>query len=209
MDVHKAVITRRTVRRFLSKPVSHNVVCNILGAACYAPSSGNLQNWRIIVVMDAQKRHDIACVCLEQMWMTTAPVQIVVCNNTVDIERFYGKRGKEVYSIENCAAFIQNVLLLATENGLGSAWVGGFDRHLLQRILKIPDEAVPVAVICIGYAAEEPQSERVALEKVCFFDEWGNASAGFGVFPLEKQFKRLEEKSRNASSRLKSIFSKK
>ena len=124
MDVHKAVITRRTVRRFLSKPVSHNIVCNILGTACYAPSSGNLQNWRIIVVRDAQKRHDIASVCLEQMWMATAPVQIVVCNNTVDIERFYGKRGKEVYSIENCAAFIQNVLLLATENNLGSACGG-------------------------------------------------------------------------------------
>ena len=80
-------------------------------------------------------------------------MHIVVCSEAEKSELFYAEKGKKLYAIQNCAAAIQNMLLAAHAEGLGSCWVGAFDEDMLKDALKIPDEVYPQAVVTIGCIA--------------------------------------------------------
>ena len=79
MDVFECIRTRRSVRKYLPKQVEWDKVGMILDAGRYAPSAGNLQNWQFLVVIDEDKRKQIAEVSARQFWMAQAPIQIIIC----------------------------------------------------------------------------------------------------------------------------------
>lgn len=174
MEIKEAVVSRRSVTKYLSKKVRHETLSEILDYARYAPSSGNLQNWQIIIVEDKEKRKQIANACLKQLWMIDAPVHLVICNKVGDVEKMYGKRGRVLYSIQNCAAIAQTILLLAKGYGLDSCWVGAFDVDQVRALLNIPDDITPEIIITLGYSTEKPSSDRYDLDKIVYFNEWGN-----------------------------------
>ncbi len=175
MDVFDAIRTRRSIRHFSNVPVEWEKVVRVLEAGSLAPSSGNVQNWRFIVVTDKDLRHKIAEACLEQSWITEAPVIIVVVADLARIKKLYGERGVKLYSIQNCAAAIQNMLLAAHALGLGACWVSAFEDEALSRILGIPSGVKPQAVIPLGYPAEKPpEPMHYTLENLCFFESYGN-----------------------------------
>jgi len=173
MEVLECIKTRRSTRKFLDVPVEWDKVGTIVDAGRSAPTSGNLQNWKFIVVLDQDKRKEIAEACLKQFWMERAPVHIIVCAEPEKAKRFYGIRGERLYSIQNCAASVENMLLTAHSLGLGSCWVGAFDEDMLKRSLGIPDYARPQAIIPIGYPAEKvPTPMQYQLENLVFMEAW-------------------------------------
>ncbi len=174
MDINECIGTRRSVRRYRTKRVEWDKIGSILDAGRYAPSAGNLQSWRFVVVEDEKRRQDVAEACNEQHWMNQAPVHVVVCADSTKSEQFYGDRGKEVYSVQECSAAMQLMLLEATKLGLGSCWVGSFNEDMLKRACRIPDNVKPQAVLVFGYAAEhEPMPERYTIQDTVFFEEYG------------------------------------
>lgn len=175
MELDKAIKERRSVREYLSKPVPHEKIMEVLDAARYAPRSGNLQNFYFIVVQNKKKREQIAENCLRQSWMKNSPVHIVICNKIEDISQVYSDRG-ELFSIQNSSAAIENMLLKATELGLGTCWVGALDYVALQNILRLPDDIRVEAVITLGYSKTYPKSsKKYDLSKITYFEEWGNS----------------------------------
>ena len=116
----------------------------------------------------------IAKICYNQEFVGEAPVIIVVCGNEKKIELMYGERGKKMYLYQDTAAAIENLLLLATSLGLGSCWVGAFDEEELKEVLELPENIKPLAVIPIGYPAEDPKKpERRPIESVTFLEKYG------------------------------------
>ncbi len=175
MDVFECIAARRSIRKFLDVPVEWDKIGIILDAGRNAPTSGNIQDWNFIVVQDEANRKTIAEACLRQHWMSQAPVYIVVCADLKKSERFYGVRGNRLYSIQNSAAAVQNMLLAAHAIGLGACWVGAFDENVISRVLNIPDHARPQAVIPIGYAAESPEPQsKYPITTVTFLEAYGN-----------------------------------
>ena|SRR3989338_1520711 len=175
LGVLECIKTRRTVRKYIDAPVSWELITNVIDAGKAAPSSGNLQNWKFIIVLNKDKRAAIAEACLQQYWMADAPCHIVVCGETNKAIRFYGIRGDRLYTIQNCAAACQNMSLAAHHLGLGSAWVGAFDENMLKRALGIPDEVRPQAVITLGYPGESvPEPLHQTIENVTYFEVWGS-----------------------------------
>lgn len=175
MDTFECILKRRSVRRFLEVPVEMEKIGKILEAGMSAPSAGNLQNWAFILVKDPANRQGVAQACLRQMWIASAPVVIVVCTQLEKGTKFYGLRGERLYNIQNCAAAAQNIMLAATQLGLGSCWVGAFEEEMLSRVCGIPAEARPQVVIPIGYPAEEPRlPPRHLLEKVAFLEKYNS-----------------------------------
>ena len=81
MDLSKAIIERCSVRDYQDKAISIETILEILNIAKNSPSSGNLQNWRFIIVTDESKRNEIAIACLNQVWMAKAPIHIIICND--------------------------------------------------------------------------------------------------------------------------------
>lgn len=174
MDTLECIATRRSIRKFLDIPVEFEKIGNILDAGRYAPSAGNLQDWKFILVTDQDARNEVGKACVEQYWVASAPAIIVVCTDPERTKRFYGERG-EKYSIQNGAAAVQNMLLAAHHQGLASTWVGAFEDELLKRALSIPDSVFVHAVLPIGYADEQvPMPMRLTLENVTFIESWGN-----------------------------------
>ncbi|MBU1111332.1 MAG: nitroreductase family protein [archaeon] len=172
-DLLPIIKSRRNIQEFLPKPVDWDKVSRIIDAGRHAPSSGNLQDWKFIVVMDQDKKHEIAEISMEQYEIAVAPVLIVVCSEPEKVERYYGLRGRNLFSIQNCAAAVQNMLLEAYSLGLGTRWVGAFDEDRLKATLGIPEEARAQAIVAIGYPKYVPEKPpRYPLELMTYFGKW-------------------------------------
>jgi len=174
MDVFECMRTRRSVRRFLTKPVDQDRIGKIMTAGSFAPSAGNLQARKFIFIQNEVTRKAIAEACFQQYWIADAPVHIVVCAELNKNKQQYGERGEKQYSYQDCAAAVQNMLLEAHTLGLGSCWVGAFDDEMIRRACGIPDNVKPVAVLPIGYPGEKPaQHHKYNVLDVSFIEKWG------------------------------------
>jgi nitroreductase len=202
MDILELIKARRSVRRYKGVLVEKDKLLSVLEAGHWAPTAGNLQSWKYIVVKDKKKRHDIAEACYNQMWMTEAPILIVVGAHIDKIKRYYGVRGERLYAVQECAAAIQNMLLTAESVGLATCWVGAFDEAAVKRIADIPENVRPQAIISLGYGDEKvPTPSKYQLKDVVFFESYGSTRAEF--FPLEKQIQVIKDKAVHVADRIK------
>ncbi len=161
MDVFEAMEKRHSVRSFdPSRDVPPEMVEEILRCACLAPSAGNVQPWRFVVVRDRRVKEGLAAAALGQSFVAQAPVVIVVCADLEAHASSYGRRGVELYSIQDTAAAVQNMLLAATALGLGTCWVGAFREEEAARCLGLPERLRPLAIIPLGYAASSGSQPR-------------------------------------------------
>lgn len=154
----KAIRARRSIRRFTSEPVSDDAIKALLEAAMSAPSAGNQQPWEFIVVTDRKILDKIPNVHPYAQMCKQAPAAILVCGN---LERDT-HRG---FWVQDCSAATQNILVAATEKGLGSVWCGVYPREDrvsgLRKLFELPDHIMPLALIPIGHPAEKkPPSDR-------------------------------------------------
>jgi len=183
MDTLECIESRRSIRKYLDTPIEFEKIGNILNAGRLAPSAGNVQDWKFVLVTEKDLRKQLAEACMQQFWMDKAPVHIVVCSQEVKTERMYGKRGMELYAIQNCAAAAQNMLLAAHDQGLGACWVSAFEDHMVRRVLQMPDSVRPMAVITLGYPDEEPaQPPKYTTENVTYIERWGNRIKDFAAY---------------------------
>lgn len=174
METLECIEKRRSVRNFSDLPVEWEKVGNILRAAQLAPSSGNVQDVKFVVVTDKTKRAAMANAALKQHWIANAPVIIIVYSESKPTKRFYGLRGEKLYTIQNCAAAAENILLAATEQGLASCWIGAFDETMVNNVLGAPDSVRPQVIIPIGYTDEEPKApSKYKLVDMVFINSWG------------------------------------
>jgi nitroreductase len=160
---------RYSCRRFAPAPLPSTAIAVLLEAAVAAPSAGNLQPWRFIVVTSAPLRLRLARAA-RQDFVAEAPVVITVCAVPAESARRYGERGRSLYSVQDTAAATQNILLAATVCGLGSCWVGAFDEEAVRAALGLPTGWRPMALVPVGLPMEEaPPRERKPIEEVTVF----------------------------------------
>lgn len=175
MDVFECIRTRRSIRKYKDKTVEWDKVVSILEAGKFAPSAGNLQNFKFIVVKEEEIRKKLAEAAFNQTWMETAPIHIIICSEPVKSKRFYGIRGERLYTIQDCAAAAENMLLTAHFLGLGACWVGAFDEDKVRRIQNLPETIMVHSIITIGYADEAPEMPpKYRIEHVVFINKWGS-----------------------------------
>ncbi|MCD6593424.1 nitroreductase family protein [Candidatus Bathyarchaeota archaeon] len=158
MDVFEAIKTRRSIRAFTEEEVSDEEIEKILDAARWAPSAGNIQPWMFVIVRDPKRKRRLSEAALNQLFIEEAPVVIVVCADQERSGRVYGRRGSDLYCIQDTAAAIQNLLLAAHALGLGACWVGAFNEDAVRHVLNIPAGVRPVAIIPIGRPAVKPRA---------------------------------------------------
>lgn len=126
-----------------------------------------LQAYEIFLVQDENKKRELALASFAQSFVAEAPVVLVFCANPGRSEKRYGKRGKNLYCIQDATIAAAYAQLAAVDLGLGSCWVGAFDEKEVLRILGNPEGLIPVAIIPIGYPAEQPPSTgRRKLEDI-------------------------------------------
>ena len=167
MEFLDAVAKRRSVRHYNTKlAVTDEDVNALLEAAITAPTAGNIQPWRFVVLRTQESRDRLAA-AMGQKWATAAPVVIVVCVDPRPCSARYGARGESLYAIQDSAAAAHMILLAAVDRGLASCWIGAFDDDAVREAIGVVKPVTPIAVMPIGYSAEAARRPaRRPLEEV-------------------------------------------
>jgi len=171
MDLFKAIKNRRSVRAFTGEEVSDEEVEKLIDAAGMAPSAGNIQPWKFVVVRKSEIKRKLVEAALNQTFLEEAPVVIVVCADETQSNEGYGKRGTTLYCLQDTAAATQNLLLAAYALGLGTCWIGAFSEEQVRKTLKTPPTVRPVAIIPVGHAVERPRARtKKSVEEIVHYE---------------------------------------
>ncbi len=165
-DILKPIFARRSIRAYTRRPVSADLVRDLLEAAMAAPSAVAKDPWEFIAITDQRLLAGIAEGLPNGQMLAQAPLGIVVCGV---LARAHDNQLS--YLIQDCAAAVENILLAASLLGLGACWLGVHPRpervEHIRRLLAVPEEAMPLAAIAIGWPAEsKPLRTRYAAERV-------------------------------------------
>lgn len=167
METRDCILTRRSVRKFLNKPVDRETLEQVIATAAYAPSWKNTQISRYIAIED---RTVLDTICRDFLpehnanIVSGAPLLIAqtFIKNRCGFERdgsYTTDRG-EGWQYYDCGIAAQTFCLAAHDAGLGTVIMGVFDRRELGTFLNVPDEQELMALIAVGYPVEEPASPK-------------------------------------------------
>lgn len=172
MDVIEAIKTRMSVRAYEPRQVPEDVLGRILEAGRIAPSASNYQPWHFIVVTDQQKRTALSGGRYAKFLKST-PVVIVGLGN---------RETSPEWHVVDVTIALQNMVLAATGEGLGTCWIGSFHESEVKAALSIPDTWEVVAMLALGYAKEKFDiagkiaghvHKRKTLDQIVSFDSFG------------------------------------
>jgi nitroreductase len=167
MDFYDVLKRRHSVRAFQDRGVEEGKLKQIISAFTLSPSAGNLQAYIVYIVKEKRMKEELASAALDQSFIAEAPVVLVFCADQRRSEVRYGERGAQLYSIQDATIAAAYAQLAATAEGLGSVWVGAFDPLEVSRIVNAGPYTVPVALIPIGYPAEQPsRRERREIKEI-------------------------------------------
>ena len=169
----KSVLTRRSVRSYSTHSIDEKTLYDIIEASLNAPASGNIQNYKITLVKDEEKRKEIGRIALNQSWMAEAPVIAVVSRDDNLINQMYPQHG-ERYSLQNTSAFITTFLTLIHSSGYASCWVEACEEEVLKEYLGIPMDQYIDAILPIGFPMDIPHVEKNSYDNMIFFEKYGN-----------------------------------
>jgi len=169
MEIMDVIFSRRSVRKYEDRPLEKEKITLLLQAAMAAPSACNNQPWEFVAVTDPEIMERFRKVMPYGKY--NAPAAIVVCENPSIGKR----RGCERFWVQDCSAAVENILIAAAGMGLGTVWLGVYPITLLGKavagVVGLPKDIRPLAVIYVGYPAEQPEArtqyeeQRVHWEK--------------------------------------------
>lgn len=181
VKVIESIQHRRSIRKYTSDPIKPEKLQSVLEAGRLAPSGNNKQPWTFIVVQSEQQRQAVMQACHRQTWMMTAPAFIVAvadmaARSEADLPIYIDENSPHwelKRAIRDTAIAVENILLEADAQGLGTCWVGFFVQSEIRPVLGIPDNKFVLAVIPIGYPAEQPPARpRKPLAAIVRYEKW-------------------------------------
>lgn len=174
MEYEEVLAKRRSIRKFKPRFVSLDKIIEIIDAGRYTPLAGNVSILKCIVIEEPKTIEEIA-VHADQPWIAQANKLIVVCSNEKKLAQLYDERASR-YAKQQTGAAIQNMLLRATDLGLGACWIGSYLDLAIKQKLNIPAEIELEGLIVIGYPDEAPSSPRkTELENIVVWEQWGQS----------------------------------
>ena len=164
METLKAILTRRSIRKYSEKNIPEEYYEILLRAAMHAPSGRNRQPWHFIIISDREVLKKLAEVSPSWNMLVEAASAIIICGD-MELE------DSESFIIQDCSAATQNILLAAHELGLGTVWLGVHPREErlkpLIKILNIPGHILPVSMVSVGKPDElREQPDRYNIERI-------------------------------------------
>jgi nitroreductase len=180
MEFIDVIRSRMSIREYSDKTVENEKISYVLECARLAPSSVNKQCWRFIVIHDKETIGQIAKTSMINRWLKTAPVLIIAC---ADPTESVINNSIEYYSVDVSIAF-EHVILAATDVGLGTCWIAGFNEEKLKEMLEVPKRIRIVALTPLGYPIGKKgiteqitktllkATKRKTLDEIVHYEHW-------------------------------------
>jgi nitroreductase len=148
MELMQALRTRRSIRKFADRPVSDEMIREILKAAMMAPSAGNGQPWQFVVLTDREKLKAAAEVHPYVKMAATAAAGVLICGD-LSLEKYPG------YWVQDCSAAMENMLLAIHGLGLGAVWTGVYPKEDRMKgfseLVGLPETVIPLGFVPLGW----------------------------------------------------------
>jgi len=175
LEVFEAIERRKSVRAYDSRPVPDDVLMKVLETGRIAPSASNKQPWHFIVVKDPERRKALS----DGKWakfLTESPVVIVGCGN---------KDESPEWHVIDVTIAMQQMIIAATAEGLGTCWIGSFYEDRVRKALKVPEELKIVAMLAVGYTREKMDltakvvrsRNRKKMDEIMSYEEFGKSKS--------------------------------
>ena len=169
---------RRSVRRYMEKPVEREKIMTCIEAARLAPSAHNVQPWRFLVIDDPEIKNKFSDKVFSGIYSVTkfaakAPVLILQLARK---DLFANTLGKQVQNIHfyfiDSGIGGEHLVLQAAELGLGTCWIGWFDVRKARRFFKIPKKYKIISILAMGYFEQKEiqEKKRKNLEEIVWFN---------------------------------------
>jgi coenzyme F420-0:L-glutamate ligase/coenzyme F420-1:gamma-L-glutamate ligase len=199
-----ALKRRRSVRKYLPKSLPLATVRGLLEVVKWAPSAHNAQPWRFIVLFTASRKNDLA-VAMGEAWRTAmikagiptdvregliqasierfseAPVLLVALLTLEEMIRYddvSDQANERDLAVQSLGAALQTLLLAASSKGIGACWYCApvFCKNAVRKVLSIPEDVEPQAIVTLGYPAEKPKKrDRKPLHEYSYKEDWGKS----------------------------------
>jgi nitroreductase len=164
MNVLEAINARQSIRAYEPRDIEPGKVEAILKAANQAASAANLQAYQIYIVRKQATKDALAAAAAGQKFLATAPVVLVFATDPGRSAAKFGRRGEQVYAMQDACAAVCNAMLAAVELGLGTCWVDAVDEAAAGKAINLPASLRAAVILPIGYPAETPpRTSRRAL----------------------------------------------
>lgn len=160
---------RYSVRAYKPDIVENGKLQKVLEAACLAPTPTNNQPFQLIVIQTAGKQDKLLEI-YNRTWFTQAP--LVICCVGLQKEAWIRKDGRNYLDVAAAIVF-DHLIMAATDLGLGTCWVGQFDKEPARKFLGLPKDADPIVFTPLGYAADEPkEKKRKPVNELVRYEKW-------------------------------------
>jgi len=170
-DFFRIVERRRSVRRYRQCEIPPEDLTKILEAARLAPSAGNAQPWRFIVVRNRRMKEFLARAVGGQDFVADAGVVVVVLGDP-EIAPYWFPSDPMIAA--------EHIVLAATALNYGTCWIGALADHVpentddVKQALKIPKNQSIICLVVIGIPDEKPSARpRKSLQEICFDEAYG------------------------------------
>lgn len=166
MNTADCILTRRSIRVFADKPVPRDLFEKAVSLAAFAPSWKNTQITRYLAIDDKKMIAEIADKYASFNGRTLSTCPLLVAATVIKKRSGYERDGSfstdhgDGWQMFDCGIASQTLSLALHDNGLGSVIMGIFDRLGLEKYLEIPEDRELIALIAVGYPAEEPAAPR-------------------------------------------------
>jgi nitroreductase len=180
------ILARSSIRCYDPRPVPDEHILSVIEAARLAPSASNGQPWRFVVARDESARNDLSRRCFSGIFSPTrfaasAPVIIALCaERAAIIEAAKSLKDSAMYQLD-CGIAGEHLVLRAAELGLGTCWIGWFNRRGAHQALGVPLHVRVVCLIAMGYPArgQRPRRKvRKSLDSILWLNSWGKSYPG-------------------------------
>ena len=153
MNVLDTIKTRRSIRKYKPSEIPVEDLKEILKSGQLAPSAGNRQPWRFIVVSDAETKRKLAEVASNQMWIANAGIVIVALAMDKNNPQVYSK-----WAERDVMTAVEHMVLSAWSLGYGSCWIGAFNEKEVKEVLDIPENMTVINLLPIGVPDQNPDA---------------------------------------------------
>jgi nitroreductase len=162
--------TRYSVRSYESAPVEKEVLERVFDAFVLAPTAANRQPLGLVVIETEGREEELRRIYNRDWFASQPPVVVCVC---ADMDACWVRGDGRPYGDVDATIAMDHLILAATEEGLGTCWIGAFDPQAAREILNLPEHVEPIALTPLGYPADEPgRKVRKDLEEILHHGEW-------------------------------------
>lgn len=171
MDVYQAMKKRRSIRKYLPDRIDQPVLERVLEAGRIAPSGKNVQAWKFILSRDEELKEKLVAACKGQKFIADADCIVTVCVDETAVYQYHGNYMTS-FAVDGAIA-LQQMMLAATAEGLGTCWIGAFEEKDVKELLEIPKQYRVIGLTPLGYPVEVASDKgRKELQEIVCYEKY-------------------------------------